>query len=129
MNIEKYTERARAIIQSAQTAALAGGHQVLTPSHILKAVLEDRDQMAINLIRASGGRPELVVQAVDVALGRIPKVAGAANGLRLEQAGAQLFQEAEANAQKAGDSFVTTERLLLAIVGLKNDQHNCMVWD
>ena len=121
MNIEQYTERARAIIQGAQTAALAAGHQVLTPAHVLKEMLEDRDQMAVNLIRASGGRPELVVQGVDTALGKIPKVSGSNTGLRLEQAGAKLFQEAEAGAKKAGDSFVTTERLLLAITGLAGD--------
>ena len=121
MNIEQYTERARAIIQGAQTAALAAGHQVLTPTHVLKEMLEDRDQMAVNLIRASGGRPELVVQGVDTALGKIPKVSGSNTGLRLEQAGAKLFQDAEAGAKKAGDSFVTTERLLLAIAGLSSD--------
>ena len=121
MNIEQYTERARAIIQGAQTAALAAGHQVLTPAHVLKEMLEDRDQLAVNLIRASGGRPELVVQGVDTALGKIPKVSGSNTGLRLEQAGAKLFQDAEAGAKKAGDSFVTTERLLLAIAGLTGD--------
>ncbi len=121
MNIEQYTERARAIIQGAQTAALAAGHQVLTPAHVLKEMLEDRDQMAVNLIRASGGRPELVVQGVDTAIGKIPKVSGSNTGLRLEQAGAKLFQDAEAGAKKAGDSFVTTERLLLAIAGLSGD--------
>ncbi|MEQ3651340.1 ATP-dependent chaperone ClpB [Hyphomonas sp.] len=121
MNIEQYTERARAIIQGAQTAALANGHQVLTPAHVLKTMLEDRDQLAVNLIRASGGRPELVAQGVDAALGKLPKVQGASAGLRLEQAGAQLFQSAEEGAKKAGDSFVTVERLLLALASLKND--------
>ncbi|WP_396272887.1 Clp protease N-terminal domain-containing protein, partial [Hyphomonas sp.] len=122
MNIEQYTERARSLIQSAQTQALAGGHQVLTPSHILKALLDDRDQLAVNLIRASGGRPELAVQGVDSALAKQPKVSGAgAGGLRLEQSGAKLFQEAEAGAKKAGDAFVTVERLLLAIAGLSGD--------
>jgi ATP-dependent Clp protease ATP-binding subunit ClpB len=121
MNIEQYTERARAIIQGAQTAALANGHQVLTPAHILKTMLEDRDQLAVNLIRASGGRPELVAQGVDAALGKLPKVQGASSGLRLEQAGAQLFQSAEAEAKQAGDSFVTVERLLLALSRLTND--------
>ena len=121
MNIEQYTERARAIIQGAQTAALASGHQVLTPAHVLKTMLEDRDQLAVNLIRASGGRPELVAQGVDTALGKLPKVQGASSGLRLEQAGAQLFQSAEEGAKKAGDSFVTVERLLLALASLKND--------
>ena len=121
MNIEQYTERARAIIQGAQTAALASGHQVLTPAHILKTMLEDRDQLAVNLIRAAGGRPELVAQGIDTALGKLPKVQGTNSGLRLEQAGAQLFQSAEAEAKQAGDSFVTVERLLLAVSKLKID--------
>ncbi|HRK69672.1 MAG TPA: Clp protease N-terminal domain-containing protein, partial [Hyphomonas sp.] len=122
MNIEQYTERARGLIQTAQTLALAGGHQVLTPAHILKTLLEDRDQLAVNLIRASGGRPELAVQAAETALAKQPKVSGAgAGGLRLEQAGAKLFQDAEAGAKKAGDAYVTAERLLLAIAGLAGD--------
>ena len=121
MNIEQYTERARSLIQSAQTQALAGGHQVLTPAHILKALFDDRDQLAVNLIRASGGRPELAIQGVDAALAKQPKVSGDAGGLRLEQSGAKLFQEAETGAKKAGDAFVTVERLLLAIAGLSGD--------
>ena len=121
MNIDQYTERARAIVQGAQTAALASGHQTLTPAHMLKTMLEDRDQLAVNLIRASGGRPELVAQGVDAALAKLPKVTGANTGLRLEQSSAKLFQDAEDSAKKAGDSFVTTERLLLAIAGLSGD--------
>ena len=121
MNIDQYTERARAIVQGAQTAALASGHQTLAPAHMLKTMLEDRDQLAVNLIRASGGRPELVAQGVDAALAKLPKVTGANTGLRLEQSSAKLFQDAEDSARKAGDSFVTTERLLLAIAGLSGD--------
>jgi ATP-dependent Clp protease ATP-binding subunit ClpB len=121
MNIDQYTERARAIVQGAQTAALASGHQTLTPAHMLKTMLEDRDQLAVNLIRASGGRPELVVQGVDAALAKLPKVTGTNTGLRLEQSSAKLFQDAEDGAKKAGDSFVTTERLLLAIASLSGD--------
>tara|TARA_R110002094_G_scaffold26006_3_gene38289 strand:- start:1879 stop:4395 length:2517 start_codon:yes stop_codon:yes gene_type:complete len=88
---------------------------------MLKTMLEDRDQLAVNLIRASGGRPELVAQGVDAALAKLPKVTGANTGLRLEQSSAKLFQDAEDSARKAGDSFVTTERLLLAIAGLSGD--------
>ncbi|MEL6955148.1 MAG: ATP-dependent chaperone ClpB [Pseudomonadota bacterium] len=115
MNIETYTERARALLQGAQTAALASGHQTFTPEHILKAMLEDRDQLAANLIRAAGGRPELAAQGVDTALNKIPRVSGGDGQLRLDQKGAQLFASAEEAAKKAGDSFVTVERLLLAI--------------
>ncbi len=121
MNLDIYTERARAIVQSAQTAALAASHQIFTPSHILKTLLEDRDQLAANLIRASGGRPELAVQGADAALGKLPKVSGGDGQLRLDPKAAKLFADAETDAKKAGDSYVTAERLLLAIAGLEGD--------
>ena len=121
MNLDTYTERARAILQSAQTAALASGHQTFTVSHILKTLLEDRDQLAVNLIRAAGGRPELVAQSVDTALSKLPQVSGGDGQLRLDQHSAKLFATAEADAKKAGDSYVTVERLLLAIAGLGDD--------
>ena len=117
MNIEQYTERARAVLQSAQTAALAASHQTLTPEHVLKAMLEDRDQLAVNLIRASGGRPELVAQQVDTALNKLPRVSGGDGQLRLDPQGAKLFADAETGAKKAGDTYVTVERLLLAMAG------------
>ncbi len=115
MNLDQYTERARAILQSAQTAALASGHQTFTPEHVLKTMLDDRDQLTTNLIRAAGGRPELVVQAVDTALGKLPRVTGGDGQLRLDQKGAQLFATAESGAKQAGDSYVTVERILLAL--------------
>ncbi|NBC21172.1 MAG: ATP-dependent chaperone ClpB [Alphaproteobacteria bacterium] len=118
MNIEQYTERARAVLQSAQTAALAASHQTLTPEHVLKAMLEDRDQLAVNLIRGSGGRPELVAQQVDTALNKLPRVSGGDGQLRLDSQGAKLFADAETGAKKAGDTYVTVERLLLAMAGL-----------
>ncbi|WP_084420934.1 ATP-dependent chaperone ClpB [Henriciella litoralis] len=118
MNFETYTERARSVIQSAQTAALAAGHQTFLPEHILKALLEDRDRLAANLIRAAGGNPELVQQKNDEALRAQPVVTGGDTGLRLDQKTAKLFADAEASAKKAGDSFVTVERLLVALAGL-----------
>ena len=121
MNIETYTERARSILQAAQTLALASDHQKLTPEHVLKALLEDRDQLAANLIRAAGGQPELVAQATDEALRKFPQVTGGNGGLQLSNEGAKLFADAETGAKKAGDSFVTVERLLIAIAGGKSD--------
>lgn len=119
MNFETYTERAQSVLQAAQTAALANSNQSFLPEHILKAMLEDRDQLATNLIRAAGGHPERVVQAVDEALRAIPKVSGGQAGLRLDQSTAKLFADAEAGAKAAGDSFITVERLLIALAGLK----------
>ncbi len=122
MNFETYTERAQSILQSAQTAALASGHQTFLPEHILKAMMEDRDQLAANLIRASGGQPERTAQLVDDALRAVPRVSGGQGGLRLDQTTAKLFADAEAGAKKAGDSFITVERLLIALAGLKGSK-------
>jgi ATP-dependent Clp protease ATP-binding subunit ClpB len=118
MNFENYTQRAQSILQAAQTNALANGNQAFQPEHILKAMLDDRDQLAVNLIRAAGGQPERTAQLNDEALRAIPKVAGDQGGLRLDQATAKLFANAEADAKKAGDSFITVERLLVALAGL-----------
>ncbi len=118
MNFDTYTERAQSVLQAAQTAALANSNQVFTPEHILKAMLDDRDQLAVNLIRAAGGQPEKVAQLLDEALRAIPKVSGGQSGLRLDQASAKLFADAEAGAKKAGDSFITVERMLIALAGL-----------
>ncbi|MEL6857983.1 MAG: ATP-dependent chaperone ClpB [Pseudomonadota bacterium] len=122
MNFDTYTERAQSVLQAAQTAALANSNQVFLPEHILKAMLEDRDQLAVNLIRAAGGQPERVVQVLDDALRAIPKVSGGQSGLRLDQSTAKLFADAEASAKKAGDSFITVERMLIALAGLKNNK-------
>lgn len=122
MNFETYTERAQSVLQAAQTAALANSNQLFLPEHILKAMLDDRDQLAVNLIRAAGGQPERVVQALDEALRAVPKVSGGQGGLRLDQSTAKLFADAEAGAKKAGDSFITVERMLIALAGLKNNK-------
>ncbi|WP_084396223.1 ATP-dependent chaperone ClpB [Henriciella aquimarina] len=118
MNFDTYTERARSILQSAQTAALAAGHQVFLPEHILKALLEDRDRLAANLIRSAGGKPELVEQKTEEALRAQPQVSGGDAGLRLDQKTAKLFADAEAASKQAGDSYVTVERILVALAGL-----------
>ena len=118
MNFDTYTERARSVLQSAQTAALAAGHQIFLPEHVLKALLEDRDRLAANLIRAAGGKPELVQQKTDEALRAQPSVTGGDSGLRLDQKTAKLFADADAGAKRAGDSFITIERILVALAGL-----------
>jgi len=122
MNFETYTERAQSVLQAAQTTALANSNQVFLPEHILKAMLDDRDQLAANLIRAAGGQPERVAQLNDEALRATPKVSGGQSGLRLDQTTAKLFADAEAGAKTAGDSFVTVERLLIALTGLSSSK-------
>ena len=116
MNIEKYTDRARGFVQSAQSLALREGHQQFTPEHILKVLLDDPEGLAAGLIDRSAGNSRQALSAVEEALGKMPKVSGAGAGqVYLAAATARLFDNAEKIAEKAGDSFVTVERLLLAI--------------
>jgi ATP-dependent Clp protease ATP-binding subunit ClpB len=116
MDFEKYTERARGFIQSAQAYALREGHQRFMPEHILKALLDDEDGLAGNLIRAAGGRLDQVMSQLEQALAKMPKVEGGGAGqLYLAPETARLFEQAEQIAKKAGDSFVSAERLLMAI--------------
>lgn len=115
MNIEKYSERVRGFIQSAQSYALAEGHQQFVPEHLLKVFMDDDQGMASSLIERAGGRPADVRLAIDAALAKLPKVSGGNGQLYLSQPIAKVFQTAEDAAKKAGDSFVTVERLLLAL--------------
>src|ERR1041385_6369577 len=116
MNIEKYTDRARGFIQSAQSLALREGHQQFTPEHILKVLLDDPEGLAAGLIDRSGGNSRQALKGVEEALGKMPKVSGSGSGqVYLAPATARLFDHAEKIAEKAGDSYVTVERLLLAI--------------
>ncbi|MGB6326466.1 MAG: ATP-dependent chaperone ClpB [Methylocella sp.] len=116
MNMEKYTERARGFIQSAQSLAIREGHQQFTPEHVLKVLLDDEEGLAAGLIERAGGRPREALRDTELALAKLPKVQGSAAGqLYLAPATARVFDNAEKIAQKAGDSYVTVERLLLAL--------------
>ena len=120
MDLEKFTERSRGFLQAAQTIAARENHQRLAPEHLLKALMDDDQGMAANLIRAAGGAPERVVQAVDTALGKIPKVQGDAGQTYLDQSTMKVLDEAEKIAKKAGDSFVPVERILTALAVVKS---------
>src|SRR5689334_10405415 len=116
MNIEKYTDRARGFIQSAQSLALREGHQQFTPEHVLKVLLDDPEGLAAGLIDRAGGNSRQALSGVEDALNKTPKVSGGgAAQVYLAAATARLFDNAEKIAEKARDSFVTVERLLLAI--------------
>ncbi|MCB2010658.1 MAG: AAA family ATPase, partial [Geminicoccaceae bacterium] len=116
MDFEKYTERARGFVQSAQGIAVRDGHQRFLPEHLLKALLDDSKGLAANLIKAAGGDPALALARTDAALAKQPKVEGSGAGqLYLAPETAKLFDQAQKLADKAGDSFVTAERLLLAL--------------
>jgi ATP-dependent Clp protease ATP-binding subunit ClpB len=116
MNLEQYTERARGFIQSAQSLALRENHQQFTPEHVLKVLLEDEQGLAAGLIDKVGGNSREALRQVELALAKIPKVQGSGAGqLYLAPTLARIFDSAEKIAQKAGDSYVTVERLLLAL--------------
>src|SRR6202142_2812390 len=116
MNFEKYTERARGFVQSAQSLAVCEGHQQFTPEHILKVLLGDEEGLAAGPIDKAGGRSRDALTQVKLALSKLPKVQGSGAGqLYLAPTTARVFDNAEKIAQKAGDSFVTVERLLVAL--------------
>jgi ATP-dependent Clp protease ATP-binding subunit ClpB len=115
MNLEKFTERARGFIQAAQTIAMRESHQKLAPEHLLKALMDDEQGLASNLISAAGGAPQRVVQVLDTKLAKIAKVSGDAGQVYLDSATGKVLDEAEKIATKAGDSFVPVERMLMAL--------------
>src|SRR5947208_3616179 len=116
MDFEKFTDRARGFVQSAQSLALREGHQQFASEHILKVLLDDPEGLAGGLIDRSGGRSREALAAVEAALAKLPKVFGGGAGqLYLSPATARLFDTAEKAAERAGDGYVTVERLLLAL--------------
>jgi len=119
MDLSKFTERARGFVQAAQTIATREDHQRMVPEHILKALLDDDQGLAANLINASGGDTAKVVDALDLAMGKQPKVSGDAQ-VYLDSTTVKVLGEAEAIAKKAGDSFVPVERVLMALCMVKS---------
>jgi ATP-dependent Clp protease ATP-binding subunit ClpB len=116
MDFEKYTDRARGFIQSAQSLALREGHQQFSAEQLLKVLLDDPEGLAAGLIDRAGGRSRDALAAVETALAKIPKVSGSGAGqVYLAPALARVFDQAQKVADKAGDSYVTVERLLLAL--------------
>ena len=116
MDFDKYTERSRGFIQSAQTLALREGHQKFTPEHVLKVLLDDEEGLAAGLIKAAGGDSRLALRDTEATLAKMPKVSGSGAGqVYLSPEMARVFEAAEKLATKSGDSFVSAERLLQAL--------------
>src|SRR6266436_3490075 len=122
MDFEKYTDRARGFVQSAQSLALREGHQQFAPEHLLKVLLDDPEGLAAGLIDRAGGRSRDALAAVEAALKKRPKVEGGSGQIYLDAKLARVFDTAEKVAEKAGDSFVTVERLLLALALEKDSE-------
>ena len=120
MNFEKFTERSKGFVQAAQTIAQREDHQRFLPEHLLKALLDDDQGMAGNLIKSAGGDPRIAFAAVEAALAKLPKVEGDTQ-LYMDGKTSKVLGEAEAIAKKAGDSFVAVERLLTALAIVKSE--------
>ncbi|WP_321365229.1 ATP-dependent chaperone ClpB [uncultured Celeribacter sp.] len=120
MNMEKFTERSRGFLQAAQTIAMRESHQALKPEHLLKALLDDEEGFAANLISNAGGDAKAVLAANEAAVNKIPKVSGDSGQTYLDQQTAKVLDEAEKLAKKAGDSFVPVERVLTALAITKS---------
>ncbi|MGR3615190.1 MAG: ATP-dependent chaperone ClpB, partial [Paracoccaceae bacterium] len=120
MDLNKFTERARGFVQAAQTIALREGHQRLVPEHILKALMDDEQGLASNLITRAGGNPSRVVEHLELGLDKQPKVSGDASQIYMDGQTAKVLDEAGKLAQKAGDSFVPVERVLMALCMVKS---------
>ncbi|WP_156839894.1 ATP-dependent chaperone ClpB [Novosphingobium aquimarinum] len=117
MNLEKFTDRAKGFLQAAQTVAIRLNHQRIQPEHVLKALLDDSEGMAAGLIERAGGNPKLAVAELDAALAKVPVVSGsgASGAPGLDGDTIRVLDQAEQAAEKSGDSYVTVERLLLAL--------------
>ena len=115
MNFERYTDRAKGFIQSAQSLALRENHQQVTPDHLLKVLLDDPEGLASGLITRAGGNSRAALQAVEQSLAKKPKVTGGSGQVYVAPETARLFDAVEKLADKASDKFVTAERLLLAL--------------
>src|SRR5882757_2067668 len=123
MNQEKYTERMRGFLQSAQMLALREGHQRFVPDHMLKVLLDDPEGLAANLITSAGGNSRTVHSAVVANLAKLPKVEGQGAGqIYMAPEMARIFDQAEAIAEKSGDSFVPVERMLMALLLAKGTE-------
>jgi ATP-dependent Clp protease ATP-binding subunit ClpB len=120
MNLEKFTERSRGFIQAAQTIAMRESHQRIVPEHLLKALMDDSEGLAANLISAAGGDAKAVKTAADLAVSKIAKVSGGDDQIYVDTLTAKVMDEAETVAKKAGDSFVPVERILTALCIVKS---------
>ena len=122
MDFEKFTERARGFVQAAQSLALREGHQRFTPEHLLKVLLDDDQGLAAGLIKSAGGDAKAALAATEAAVAKLPKVEGSGAGqVYLGPETARVFESADKLSQKAGDSYVTAERLLQALAIEKSE--------
>ena len=127
MDLSKFTERARGVIQNAQTLATVQDHQRFMPVHLLKALMDDPEGLTRNLIERAQGRPAAIATAVEAELRKLPKVSGESGQLKLDGSVVKVLSEAQNQAQKAQDRFVTVERLLVGLALVKSPAQAVLV--
>ncbi|MDO5604881.1 MAG: Clp protease N-terminal domain-containing protein, partial [Paracoccus sp. (in: a-proteobacteria)] len=126
MDMEKFTERSRGFMQAAQTIAIREENQRVVPEHLLKALMDDDQGFATNLITRSGGDARAVRQAVDAAVAKLPKVSGGDGQVYVDPSLVRVLDEAQKMAQKAGDSFVPAERILTALAVVNTNARDAL---
>jgi ATP-dependent Clp protease ATP-binding subunit ClpB len=127
MDLTKFTERARGFVQSAQSIAVREDHQRLEPLHLLKALMDDREGFAANLITRSGGDAAQLSAQIEQAFAKLPKVSGGSSQMILDTSTAKVLSEAEKLAEKAKDQFVTVERILTALAVVRSSAKEVLV--
>jgi len=127
MDLSKFTERARGVIQNAQTLATVQDHQRFMPVHLLKALMDDPEGLTRNLIERAQGRPAAIANDVEAELRKLPKVSGESVQLKLDGSVVKVLSEAQNQAQKAQDRFVTVERLLVGLALVKSPAQAVLV--
>ncbi len=127
MDLTKFTERARGFVQSAQSIAVREDHQRLEPLHMLKALMDDREGFAANLITRSGGDAAQLSAQIEQAFAKLPKVSGGSSQMILDTSTAKVLSEAEKLAEKAKDQFVTVERILTALAVVRSSAKEVLV--
>ena len=120
MDFEKYTDRAKGFVQSGQMLAMREGHPQFLPEHLLKVLLDDNEGLSAGLIGRAGGNAKQALVLTEELLSKQAKVSGAASQPGASRDLAKLFDTAQKSAVKAGDSYVTVERMLLALATEKD---------
>ncbi|GLK66108.1 ATP-dependent chaperone ClpB [Paracoccus kondratievae] len=126
MDMEKFTERSRGFLQAAQTIAIREDNQRVMPEHLLKAMMDDEQGFASNLIARAGGDAQAVRQAVDQAVAKQPKISGGQGQVYVDTSLVRVLDEAENLAKKAGDSFVPAERVLTALAVVNTNARDAL---
>ena len=122
MDMEKFTDRCKGFIQSAQGYALSEGHQRFEPLHILKTLLDDSDGLVDGLMKNAGANPAAARKQITAALGKLPKISGSGAQLVMAPATAKVFTAAEKRAAKTGDSFIAVEQLLAGLLTVSESE-------